>query len=108
MVLLRVVHARTSSTKRITGSRLGSGVLNSLSSRLDACSGVAFCPVSSCGYREKTLVKIHSSRRLSEVSLNKKKLFSSETGVLRRVGSKTVRNLVFTSRDYKVDWPQKG
>ena len=52
------------------------------------------------------LVKIHSSRRLSEVSLNKKKLFSSETGVLRRVGSKTVRNLVFTSRDYKVDWPQ--
>ena len=102
MVLLRVVYTRTSSTKRITGSRLGSGVLNSLSSRLDACSGVAFCSVSSCGYiGKKTLVKIHSSRRLSEVSLNKKKLFSSETVVSRRVGSKTVRNLVLPAEIIK-------
>ena len=58
MVLLRVVNAHTSSTKRITGSRLGSGVLNNLSSRLDACSEVAFCPVSSCGYiGKKRLLK---------------------------------------------------
>lgn len=38
----------TSSTNRITGSLSGDGVLKSLSKRLEACSGVAFCPVSSC------------------------------------------------------------
>lgn len=63
---------------------------------------MAFCSVSSCGYiGKKTLVKIHSSRRLSEVSLNKKKLFSSETVVSRRVGSKTVRNLVLPAEIIK-------
>jgi len=40
----------TSSTNRITGSLSADGVLKSLSKRLEACSGVAFCPVSS--YRQ--------------------------------------------------------
>ena len=39
----------TSSTNRITGFLSADGVLKSLSKRLEACSGVAFCPVSSCG-----------------------------------------------------------
>lgn len=38
----------TSSTNRITGSLSADGVLKSLSKRLEACSGVAFCPVRSC------------------------------------------------------------
>ena len=38
--------ALTSSTNRITGFLSGGGLLKSLSSMLEACSGVAFCPVS--------------------------------------------------------------
>ena len=36
----------TSSTNRITGFLSGAGLLKRLSSMLEACSGVAFCPVS--------------------------------------------------------------